>query len=172
MSVNVLFAAREAAWEKYRDPLADALEIAGVQARVALEMAPEDVDYIVYAPNSTVQDFAPYTRARAVLNLWAGVEDVVDNPTLKIPLARMVDHGLTQGMRDWVCAHVLRHHVGLDWQIALQDGGWRNEVVPPLAQDRPVGVLGLGELGADCAGALVPAATDVEGSHVLSAGRR
>ena len=41
------------------------------------DIAPEEVDYIVYAPNGAVQDFAPYTRTKAVLNLWAGVEDIV-----------------------------------------------------------------------------------------------
>jgi len=100
-----------------------------------------------------VQDFAPFTRAKAVLNLWAGVEDVVGNPTLQIPLARMVDHGLTQGMMEWVAGHVLRHHLGMDAHILGQDGFWRKDI-PPLAQDRHVTVLGLGELGQTCAEAL------------------
>jgi glyoxylate/hydroxypyruvate reductase A len=88
-----------------------------------------------------------------VLNLWAGVEDVVGNPTLNVPLARMVDHGLTQGMIEWVTGHCLRHHLGMDAQITCQDGEWRKSV-PPLAQDRPVTVLGLGALGLACARAL------------------
>jgi glyoxylate/hydroxypyruvate reductase A len=51
------------------------------------------------------------------LNLWAGVEDVVKNKTLKAPLARMVDEGLTQGMKEWVLGHVMRHHLGTDLHI-------------------------------------------------------
>lgn len=150
MSVNVLFAARPDHWRTYETPLKQALAAAGVDATLTTSAAPEDVDYIVYAPNSEVQDFTPYTRAKAVLNLWAGVENIVSNPTLKIPLARMVDHGLTQGMVEWVTGHVLRHHLGMDRHILGQDGEWRAEV-PPLATGRRVTMLGLGALGTACA---------------------
>ncbi len=153
MTVNILFAARPERWDTYETPLKTALQEAGVAARLATDLPAEEVDYIVYAPNSALQDFTPFTRARAVLNLWAGVEDVVGNPTLRIPLARMVDHGLTQGMVEWVTGHVLRHHLGMDAHILGQDGVWRKDI-PPLAQDRPVTILGLGELGQACAKAL------------------
>jgi glyoxylate/hydroxypyruvate reductase A len=116
-------------------------------------LAPEDVDYIVYAPNSDIQDFTPYTRLKAVLNLWAGVEDVVGNPTLRVPLARMVDQGLTEGMVEWVTGHVLRHHLGIDHCLAHQAGAWVRHV-PPLARSRSVTLLGLGVLGSACATAL------------------
>ena len=33
---------------------------------------PALVDYLVYAPSGGLCDFAPYTRAKAVLGLWAG----------------------------------------------------------------------------------------------------
>ena len=153
MPVNVLFAARPERWGTYEAPLRAALSEAGVEANLATEMPPHEVDYIVYAPNSGVEDFAPFTRAKAVLNLWAGVEDVVGNPTLHLPLARMVDHGLTQGMVEWVAGHVLRHHLGMDAHILGQDGIWRKDI-PPLAQDRRVTMLGLGALGQACASAL------------------
>ena len=150
MPVNVLFAARPDHWRTYETPLKQALAAAGVEANLTTDAAPDKVDYIVYAPNSEVQDFTPYTRAKAVLNLWAGVENIVGNPTLKIPLARMVDHGLTQGMVEWVTGHVLRHHLGMDRHIMGQDGEWRAEA-PPLATQRRVTMLGLGALGTACA---------------------
>ena len=150
MTVNVLFAAKDEAWEKYSQHLPEALKEVGIDAKVSPSFPPEEVDYIVYAPNSSVQDFTPYTRLKAVLNLWAGVEDVVGNQTLKVPLARMVDHGLTRGMIEWVTGHVLRHHLGMDLHIHGQDGKWR-AYVPPLAEERPVTILGLGELGTSCA---------------------
>src|SRR6056297_2658833 len=81
-------------------------------------LLPAEVDWIVYAPNSDVQDFAPYKRLKGVLNLWAGVKDVVGNPTLTAPLARMVDPGLTEGMVEWVTGHVLRHHLMIDHFLA------------------------------------------------------
>ncbi|MCZ4353970.1 glyoxylate/hydroxypyruvate reductase A [Roseovarius aestuarii] len=150
---NVLFAALPPRWLQYEPPLRAALDAAGIKAHVATDIPPEEVDYIIYAPNSGLTDFTPYTRAKAVLNLWAGVEDVVTNATLTQPLARMVDHGLTQGMVEWVTGHVLRHHLGMDSHIQGQDGLWRTEV-PPLAADRPITVLGLGALGTACAQAL------------------
>ena len=97
-----------------------------------------------------------------MLNLWAGVEDVVGNETLKIPLARMVDHGLTQGMVEWVTGHVLRHHLNTDLHVHGQDGEWRR-YVPPLARGPPGTVLGLGALGAACASALAGLGFDVTG---------
>ncbi len=150
MAVQVLFAAKAERWVEYEAPLQQALSEAGVDAHLACDIAPEDVEYIVYAPNSEVQDFSIFPKLKAVLNLWAGVETVAPNPTLKAPLARMVDHGLTQGMREWVTGHVLRHHLEMDAHIVNPAHLWEPKA-PPLAQQRPVTVLGLGELGADCA---------------------
>ena len=153
---RVLFAARPAKWEEYREVLPAALTDAGVEADVVtLADAPDpaSVDWVVYAPNSELQDFAPYTRLKGVLNLWAGVEDVEGNRTLTVPLARMVDDALTRGMVEWVTGHVLRHHLRLDAQIVNPDRQWEFGP-PPLATDRPVAMLGLGELGAACAAAL------------------
>lgn len=148
----ILFAAKTERWSQYEAPLRAALAERGLaHATLTTEADPATVDYIVYAPNSTVQDFTPFTRLKAVLNLWAGVEDVVGNPTLKVPLARMVDAGLTEGMVEWVAGHVLRHHLGLDAHLHGQDGVWREGIVPPLARDRTVAILGLGVLGAACA---------------------
>lgn len=152
---NILFAARSERWDQYETPLRQALSDVGLgDALLTTEAAPETVDYIVYAPNSNVQDFTPYTRLKAVLNLWAGVEDVVGNPTLNVPLARMVDEGLTDGMVEWVTGHVLRHHLGMDTHLHGQDGVWRAGSAPPLARDRTVAILGLGTLGSACARAL------------------
>ncbi|MEM9974883.1 MAG: glyoxylate/hydroxypyruvate reductase A [Pseudomonadota bacterium] len=151
--IRVLFAANDIRWDEYREVLPAAIAAAGLQADLARNHAPENVDYIVYAPNSPLQDFTPYTRAKAVLNLWAGVEDVVGNQTLTIPLCRMVDAGLTEGMVEWVTGHVLRHHLGMDAHLFGQDGVWRAGA-PRLARDCHVAILGLGVLGRACAEAL------------------
>jgi glyoxylate/hydroxypyruvate reductase A len=150
MTIIVLFAALYERFEQYQAPLTKAFNDRGLSVHLAIDLDPSCVDYIVYAPNSDVQDFTPYTRCKAVLNLWAGVESVVHNITLTQPLARMVDVGLTDGMVEWVTGHVLRHHLGMDAHIHGQDGLWRSDV-PPLAKDRIVTVLGLGELGSACA---------------------
>lgn len=153
MTVNVLFAAAPSRWEQYETPLKQAFAEAGLDVTLACDMPPEEVDYIVYAPQSGLTDFTPYTRTKAVLNLWAGVENIVSNDTLTQPLARMVDEGLTRGMVEWVTGHTLRHHLDTDLHVLGQDGIWR-EHVPPLACDRPVTILGLGALGEACGEAL------------------
>ena len=162
MTVNVFFAAKAERWPHYEMPLKDAIKSAGIDADVSPDFAPDQVDYIVYAPNSDVQDFAPFTRAKAVLNLWAGVEGIVGNKTLTLPLARMVDSGLTQGMIEWVCGHVMRHHLGMDTHIKGDAGVWAPSA-PPLSWDRNVVVFGLGELGTACAQALAQFGFKVSG---------
>ncbi|MBO9478290.1 glyoxylate/hydroxypyruvate reductase A [Shimia sp. R11_0] len=160
--INVLFAAKAERWPEYEAPLKAAFKAADLIVDLRMDFPPEEVDYIVYAPNSPVQDFSPYTRCKAVLNLWAGVENVVGNTTLTMPLARMVDPGMTQGMMEWVVGHVMRHHLGMDRNILGQNGDWTAHV-PPLAQDRRVTILGLGELGSTCAQALAQLGFDVTG---------
>src|SRR5680860_1774818 len=163
MTIQILFSAKPPRWPQYEGPLTHALTQAGItDFNLARDIPPGEVDYIVMAPNGPVQDFRPYTRCKAVLNLWAGVEGIIDNPTLTQPLARMVDHGLTRGMVEWVTGHVLRHHLGMDAHIHGQDGVWRNEI-PPLAQERAVTILGMGELGAACAKTLAYLGFDVTG---------
>lgn len=158
---TVLFAAGEQLWQEYEGPLRTALEEAGVRADLVTEAAPDTVDYIVYAPSSPLQDFTPYRRCRAVLSLWAGVERIVGNESLTQPLCRMVDPGLTEGMVEYVTGHVLRHHLGMDRWIK-GEAGW-DQRVPPLARERRVGMLGLGELGLACARALCTLNFDVAG---------
>ncbi|CAM4336915.1 2-hydroxyacid dehydrogenase [Palleronia rufa] len=151
---KVLFAAGDARWEDWQAPLEAAFRDAGIDADLAQWHPPAEVDFVICAPAGPHQDFSPYTGARAVLSIWAGVEGIVDNDTLTQPLTRMVDPGLTAGMIEYVTGHVLRHHLGIDRTLrASRDGAWRPEV-PPLASDRGVTVLGLGALGLAVAQAL------------------
>ncbi|NNU79899.1 glyoxylate/hydroxypyruvate reductase A [Halovulum dunhuangense] len=155
MSVRVLFAGDDRDWPVYAPLLRSACAARGLEIALS-DTAPDPaaVDYIVYAPSGPLKDFGPFTAAKAVLSLWAGVERIVGDPTLTQPLCRMVDSGLRQGMTEWVTGHVLRHHLGLDTHILHQDGIWRDKAVPPLAGERPVGILGLGALGAAAGQAL------------------
>ncbi|WP_299737792.1 glyoxylate/hydroxypyruvate reductase A [uncultured Roseobacter sp.] len=162
MPINILFAAHVDRWETYRAPLTDAFAALDLDVQLATDFHPEDVDYIVYAPNSPLQDFTPYTRAKAVLNLWAGVEAVVNNPTLKIPLARMVDPGMTKSMTEWVAGHVMRYHLGLDRYIVNPDHAWAPRT-PPLAAQRTVCILGMGALGSAVAEVLLTLGFKVRG---------
>ncbi len=149
----ILFAA-PALWPAYETILPQALAEAGLKAQIVTEAPdPALVDYIIYAPSAPLQDFTPFTRCKAVLSLWAGVERIVGNATLTQPLARMVDPSLTEGMVEWVVGHALRHHLGMDRHIVNPAHVW-DPTCPPLARLRPVAMLGLGALGLACARAL------------------
>jgi glyoxylate/hydroxypyruvate reductase A len=150
--LTILFAA-PSLWPEYQGTLSAALAELGIKARLVTEAPAGEVDYIVYAPASPLQDFTPYRQTKAVLNLWAGVERITGNPTLTQPLTRMVDPGLTEGMVEWVVGHTLRHHLGMDRHIVNPGQIW-DQTCPPLARERPVTILGMGALGAACAAAL------------------
>lgn len=162
MPLTVLFAASNDDWQNYSDALKAAFADAGLEADLVTKAAAEDVDYIVYAPTSALQDFAPYTNTKAVLSLWAGVEKIVTNETLTMPLVRMVDPGMTQSMTEWVTGHVMRYHLGMDAHIVNPDQNWVWHS-NPLAQERTVCFLGLGELGTAAARSLLSLNFNVTG---------
>ncbi len=160
--IKALYAATEDKYEKYGAALREAFDEIGLNVDLSMTHPAAAVDYIIYAPNSDLQDFTPYTNCKAVLNLWAGVEAVVGNKTLTMPLTRMVDPGMTQGMVEWVIGHSLRYHLDTDRNVLNQNGDWTPHV-PPLAMDRKVTVLGLGQLGQACAKTLAQLGFDVAG---------
>lgn len=162
MTLNILFSAQPNLWDAYKTVLPQALGNRGITAQLSTDMEPAQTDYIVYAPNPNLTNFAPFTRTKAVLSLWAGVETIVDNKSLTQPLCRMVDDGLELGMAEWVIGHVMRHHLGLDRHIHGLNGLW-DQTTPPLARDRQVTVLGLGMLGSSAAKALAALGFQVTG---------
>lgn len=146
MTLTVLFAASNEDWDNYSRALNDAFAEADLNAELVTSARADHVDYIVYAPTSTLQDFSPYKNTKAVLSLWAGVERIVTNDTLTFPLIKMVDPGMTQSMVEWVVGHVMRYHLGMDRHIQNTERKWEWHS-NPLAQERRVCILGLGELG-------------------------
>jgi glyoxylate/hydroxypyruvate reductase A len=164
LASRALFSAPPEHWPLWRPHLLAALAAADLDVALTDDPSgPWTFDYVIYRPGGPVEDLAPFTRLKAVLSLWAGVEAIVDAVPRGIPLCRMVDEGLTRGMAEWVAGHVLRYHLGLDAHILGQDGVWRNGIIPPLASERTVGLLGLGELGRAVALMLAGLGFDVRG---------
>ncbi|HEY8337657.1 MAG TPA: glyoxylate/hydroxypyruvate reductase A [Tardiphaga sp.] len=150
--IKLLFNVSPELYREYRQPILEALRRRNIEAMTGLpgDIAPEEIDYVIHATGGPVDDFGVFTKARAVLSLWAGVEKIVGNRTLTQPLCRMVESGLRQGMVEWVVAHTLRAHLGMDRYVCQKPLAWEQHV-PPLATDRSVTVLGLGELGSAAA---------------------
>ena len=162
MTLVSLAGGGDTARERFLATLKREVEAAVPGARVEWEAPPEEVDWLVLGDVSDALDFGAYRRAKAVHCLWAGVEKVLrrDPPQ---PLIRLVDpEGLTAGMTEWVVGHVMRHHLGLDRWTQSPHPGWVHDV-PPLARDRRVGLVGMGELGAASALALARLRFDVAG---------
>ena len=145
----ILFASPK--WQEYRIFLKNAFNKYGLDFKEITtdhEIEPGTVEFLIYSSDSSLKDFSVFKNMKAVLNLWAGVEDIIHNKTLNKPLVRLVDDGMKQGMVEWCLTHVLRHHLLTDIHIKNQDGIWRSDTVPPLATEVNIGVLGLGALGA------------------------
>jgi glyoxylate/hydroxypyruvate reductase A len=109
--------------------------------------------------------FAEYTNLKAILSLGAGV-DQLDLHTLPVgvPIARLRDPSLIAGMVEYCRLAVLRYHRDFHFyeRSSRERGPWRFSLPRP-PQDRRIGVLGLGELGAAVAVDLSAAGFRVQG---------
>jgi glyoxylate/hydroxypyruvate reductase A len=124
---------------------------------------PDDIDYaLIWRPPAGVLKQLP--NLKVMLSLGAGVDGVLSDPELPdLPLVRMVEPGLTEGMTEFVVLQVLHWHRQMQAYRAQQrDGVWR-QLPQKLARERRVGILGLGVLGADAARVLTELRFDVAG---------
>lgn len=117
--------------------------------------APGDIAYVAAwkAPHGVLRDFP---NLKAVFNLGAGVDHLMADPHLPdVPVVRAVHGNLTMRMTEWVTLHVLLHHRRQPHYMALQSKRvWQSLDDQPAASDVAVGIMGVGEIGADCAAVL------------------
>lgn len=128
-----------------------AIAASGRDLRLVPDAAPADVDYLVYNIDGGVTDFSPYTRLRAIMNTWAGVEAIVGKIhwPAHVPFVRMVEPGMTEGMSEYFVGHTMRYLLDIDRAQAQSAAGVWKKWSPPLARHTRVGILGLGELGTE-----------------------
>ncbi|MGP1395461.1 MAG: 2-hydroxyacid dehydrogenase [Inquilinaceae bacterium] len=112
------------------------------------EIGSEGVPYIVAGkPEPGLIGAVP--GVRAVLSLNAGVDHLLAGGEVPedVPIARLVDHGLAEGMVEWVLAHTLAWHRNI--LLYRQDQASKNWAPRSemLARERVVTVLGAGQLG-------------------------
>ena len=122
------------------------------------------VDYVLSwrHPNGALADLP---NLKAIFSLGAGVDHMFRDPKLPaVPIVRVVDADLRDRMSEWVVLHALIHlrqQRMYDWQ--QDERIWDEDVDQPAAADVRVGILGLGELGADAARKLATIGFDVAG---------
>ena len=140
-------------------------EIPGLEVRVWPEIGdPEEIVYAL-AWNPKPGLLAGLPNLKAILSLGAGVDGILADPSLPedVPLIRMVDSGLTEGMVEFTVLQVLDWHQ----QAEIYRGQQRRSLWRPqrqkLARERKIGIMGLGELGGAVADALTALNFDVAG---------
>ena len=119
----------------------------------------------VLAWNPPAELWSNLPNLKAIFSLGAGVDKFLSAGGLpeNVPVVRMVDPSLVSSMTEYVLMRVLHYHrmmPQLESQQARRE--WR-KVVAPLAGERRVGVMGLGQLGGACARALVQLGFQVSG---------
>ena len=125
--------------------------------------AEEEIDYaLVWGPPRGL--LASLPNLKVIFSVGAGIDHFASDPELPdLPVVRMVESGLTEGMTEFVVMSVLQHHRSmLDYAQQQRDRYWRE--IPQVApQRRRVGVLGLGVLGGDAIEKLKPFGFDLLG---------
>ena len=108
---------------------------------------------------------ASLPNLKLIASLGAGVDHVFSDPSIppEVPIVRLVDPYMTVAMSEYVQLQVLRlHRQDLAYLAQQRARQWRPHA-QPNADERRVGVLGLGELGGDAALKLRVLGFDVAG---------
>jgi glyoxylate/hydroxypyruvate reductase A len=115
---------------------------------------PDDIAYacVWMAPYGLL---AGFLRLKAIVNLGAGVDHLLNDPALpNVPVGRVAHADLTARVTEYVVLHVLMHHR----RQRLYDDQQRNRIWrahdQAAAGEVSVGVLGLGVIGSQASRAL------------------
>lgn len=106
-----------------------------------------------------------YPNLKLICSLGAGVDHLMADPQRPkhVPIVRIIDPAMTDGMSEYVLYGVLRFHRDFHQFDAFQrDGVWK-KLGPRRARDCRVGILGLGEIGGDAARKVASLGFDVAG---------
>ena len=94
-----------------------------------------------------------FANLKLIASLGAGVDHLLAGTTLPdgVPMTRIVDDNLTQGMREWILLYALYCHRRAPEYLALQQAQNWHQLAAPFCHERRVGIMGLGVLGAAAA---------------------
>ncbi|HSV50902.1 MAG TPA: glyoxylate/hydroxypyruvate reductase A [Burkholderiaceae bacterium] len=137
----------------------------GIDVRAGDDLgAMDEIDLAVcwFPPHGRL---AQMPNLRLVQSLAAGVDHILADTGLPraLPLCRIVDTGMSAGMKAYVCWAVVQQHRGMRAYVANSAAGrWQEQPVVAPGQYR-VGIAGLGTLGQACAEALATIGYQVRG---------
>lgn len=152
----VLLSTKPAAMDDWRTALL--AEEPGLDIRMFPDAGdPAAIEAAVVWTSHDMAELRRYPNLRLIVSMGAGVDHLLrpPGPPPGVPVARLKDARLTQGMTEWVLLNVLRFHRQDPEYRALQAARRWEELPAPETASRRVGILGLGELGAAAADALL-----------------
>jgi glyoxylate/hydroxypyruvate reductase A len=149
--MNISFCCTDTASEPWLQGLRAALP--GAKVSLWAPGAPPADYAVVWAPPQ--QFFDEQLQLKAVFNIGAGVDALLK---LKLPsqalIVRLDDAGMSVQMAEYVCHAVIRHFREFDaYEADTRQGKWSFRK-PRERTDFPVGIMGLGVLGARVARSL------------------
>jgi glyoxylate/hydroxypyruvate reductase len=125
---------------------------------------PAEIDYaLVWRPEPGL--LASLPNLKLILSLGAGVDHILCDRQLprNVPIVRLVDPYLSDAMSEYVALQVLRlHRRDFDYGAQQKAAIWR-ELPQKNACERPVGILGFGEIGQHAGGRLATLGFPVSG---------
>ena len=94
-----------------------------------------------------------FKNLRCIISLGSGVDHILCDPDLpkKIPIIKTTGEDLKIRMREYVVLHVLKHHRNLPAVTEARNTHQWKQIIEPPANKRTIGIMGLGNLGLDCA---------------------
>ena len=122
----------------------------------------DSVDYcLAWKPQLSV--LSRLSGLKYVQSLGAGVDGLLMDPHLPthIPISRMVDRSLVQGMTEYILYNVIHYHRKMGDYAAQQAAGTWKALRQVDPRNRRIGIMGLGELGRDAAEKMLPLEFDI-----------
>ena len=96
------------------------------------------------------------SNLKCIISMGSGIDHILSDTELPkdLPIIKTTADDLKIRMREYVILHTLKHHRNLNEVIKARNNKEWKQIIEPPANKRTVGVMGLGNLGLDCARAL------------------
>jgi len=139
-------------WQGWRERLGEALGETIDMRPWGQRGDPRDFE-IALAWKPPLGALASLPNLKLIVSLGMGVDHLLIDPDLPkgIPIVRIIDSGLVGQMSEYAIYWALRHHRDVDAYMELQRRKQWEEIPYTDTALRRVGILGLGEIGADTA---------------------
>ena len=106
-----------------------------------------------------------FKNLKCIISMGSGIDHILCDPFLpkNIPIIKTTGYDLGVRMREYVLLHVLRHHRNLSTILEARNKNEWKQIIEPPAHERKIGVMGLGNLGLDCANSIKNLGFNVSG---------